>query len=375
MNKILFLCPKINLDKPSGGTLHYLDLTECMMRRYPKLKIVLVASGKGWKKNKKNLNIISIPDIETTILKHDANKIDRLNKMIEEISPDCIYYRTEPFEDFPIHIKSNNPKIIEIGYNLFAKPYDIPWHISLLWPLRNALLHRWLNDAVNKFDCVLVQSISSENSIMKRIHNKTIRIVMDGANTKKFKHKNIKSYNMVKIVFVGNHLKYQGVHLLIEATKYMESKNYKIIIIGNYSKFKFPKSENIRFEGFLSNEKAIRILEKYDIGVAPYLEAKNEPYGFSPIKIFEYMAAGLAVVATDTEWNREIVKNGENGILFEENNAKDLARKLDMLIENKTALERIKKTSIRYSKKHDWSNRSEEIIEIFNDIWNNKRVL
>lgn len=361
--KILFLCPKINLDEPSGGTMHYLDLTRCMARKYPKIKVVLAASGKGWRRKDRNLEIAALRGIDTSIVMKDKTKTEKINKIIEETQPDFIYYRTEPFEDFPLNIRSEKPKVIEIGYNLFAKPYDVPVHVAAAWRARNALLLRWLKNAVKKFDCVLVQSESSARSLKKRINNKPVRVVMDAADTRKFRP-HTKTSEKVKIVFVGNALKYQGVGVLLKAEKYIKTNDYSMTIIGRYSK----KGSNASFTGFIPNEEAVKILEKCDVGVAPYLEAKNEPYGFSPIKIFEYMAAGLAVVATDTEWNREIITDGRNGLLFRENDPKDLARKIQSLVENRDLLERIKRNNVRDSRNHDWSKRAAEILDIFKEL-------
>ena len=53
-----------------------------------------------------------------------------------------------------------------------------------------------------------------------------------------------------------------------------------------------------------------------------------------PIKVTEYMAAGLPSVVPDTPANREIVTPGKNGLLFTPGDAADLARSLLKLINN-----------------------------------------
>ena len=53
-----------------------------------------------------------------------------------------------------------------------------------------------------------------------------------------------------------------------------------------------------------------------------------------PIKVAEYMAAGLPSVVPDTPANREIVSPGKNGLLFTPGDAADLVRSLLKLINN-----------------------------------------
>lgn len=53
-----------------------------------------------------------------------------------------------------------------------------------------------------------------------------------------------------------------------------------------------------------------------------------------PIKIQEYMAAELATVAPDYACNREVIQDGDTGILFEPKNETDLAEKIIALARN-----------------------------------------
>ncbi|MBI3231786.1 MAG: glycosyltransferase family 4 protein [Candidatus Doudnabacteria bacterium] len=365
--KILFLCPKINLDKPSGGTLHYLDLAESLASK-DNVEVYLVASGKKNVEKRKNLTIISMPDINTSIFRihKDFRKIRKINSIIEEIDPDFIYFRTEPFELYPVFFPDNRPSIIEVSYNLFSKSYDVSKIVYYLWSLRNFMLRAWIKKAVSKFGSILVVSESSKKYLEKRITNKDIFVVRTGVNLRKFGQKKQRRTGK-KIVFVGNGLKYQGVHLLIEASRILDNEDvgHKVVIIGDYSKKISGAQKNIEVLGPLSNKNAVKTMLGCDIGVAPYIEAENEPFGFSPVKVLEYMAAGLAVVATDTEWNMEIIRPGANGLLFKSNDAQDLADKLKTLLNSKKLMKSIQNNNSSEAKNScNWDKISEHIIDI-----------
>jgi len=66
-----------------------------------------------------------------------------------------------------------------------------------------------------------------------------------------------------------------------------------------------------------------------DVGVAPYPQ-KSEFY-FSPLKVYEYMAAGLAVVASRIGQLSELIEDGTNGLLCPPGDALALAAAIDRL--------------------------------------------
>lgn len=56
-----------------------------------------------------------------------------------------------------------------------------------------------------------------------------------------------------------------------------------------------------------------RILAAVDVAVAPYLPL--ETFYFSPLKLYEYMAAGLCVIASRAGQISELIDDGHNGLL------------------------------------------------------------
>ncbi len=56
--------------------------------------------------------------------------------------------------------------------------------------------------------------------------------------------------------------------------------------------------------GVVPPERVPGLLSVGDVAVAPY---PNVPYGFSPFKVFEYLAAGLPIVASDLPFVREVL--------------------------------------------------------------------
>ena len=64
----------------------------------------------------------------------------------------------------------------------------------------------------------------------------------------------------------------------------------------------------------LWSEEVANWLRQMDVGVAPYPEM--EPFYFSPLKIYEYMAAALPVVASRVGGLDRVVREQKTGLLY-----------------------------------------------------------
>jgi len=69
----------------------------------------------------------------------------------------------------------------------------------------------------------------------------------------------------------------------------------------------------IQIKGLIPRHELYRRLSTYDLGIG-YVPKQLYDAG-PPLKTAEYLAAGLAVVATDTVGNRMFIEDGKNGIL------------------------------------------------------------
>ncbi|MCX8114118.1 MAG: glycosyltransferase family 4 protein [Burkholderiaceae bacterium] len=78
-------------------------------------------------------------------------------------------------------------------------------------------------------------------------------------------------------------------------------------------------ADRVTFTGFVSPDEVVRYLTVFDIGLMP-----NSNRHGSPMKIFEYLAMGVPVVAADYAPIAEVITSGETGLLFEPLDAAEL---------------------------------------------------
>lgn len=73
-------------------------------------------------------------------------------------------------------------------------------------------------------------------------------------------------------------------------------------------------TQRVTFTGALLHEQVPEVIRQFDIALAPYPKHDHDFY-FSPLKLFEYMACGVAVVASDVGQISEVVSHGRSGLL------------------------------------------------------------
>lgn len=139
---------------------------------------------------------------------------------------------------------------------------------------------------------------------------------------------------------------------------------FKLLIIGkgseeyvNLLKEKVDMlgiAENIQF---VSYQKDISLLLKQcDVGLTL---STSEAFGRVTI---EYMVQNLAVIASNSGANPEIVTDGSTGLLYELGNAEQLADKMKSLLENRSLLEEIASNGRQFSLSHFTSIQNSEKI-------------
>ncbi|MDZ7374288.1 MAG: glycosyltransferase family 4 protein [candidate division KSB1 bacterium] len=88
----------------------------------------------------------------------------------------------------------------------------------------------------------------------------------------------------------------------------------------------------VHFLGYLEHDQMPPVIAALDIALAPY--PRIERFHFSPVKLFEYMACAKPVVAARLGQIAEVIRDGENGMLFEPGDFADLLAKVRVLMEN-----------------------------------------
>ena len=88
------------------------------------------------------------------------------------------------------------------------------------------------------------------------------------------------------------------------------------------------------------------LIQTFDVALAPYPRPDHVFY-FSPLKLFEYMACGVPVVATNLGQISEVVRDGETGLLCPPGDHEALVAACERLLEDPDLRSRLGKAAAK----------------------------
>jgi glycosyltransferase involved in cell wall biosynthesis len=105
-----------------------------------------------------------------------------------------------------------------------------------------------------------------------------------------------------------------------------------------------------------------RLLMSADIALLPLAEGLVARCFTSPLKLFDYLAAGLPIVAVDFPTIREVLRDGENGLLVAPNDPAAMAAAIKRLLADPELAGRLAAQARRDAADYTWDRRAERIL-------------
>ena len=180
----------------------------------------------------------------------------------------------------------------------------------------------------------------------------------------------------LQIIYVGSFYPWHGIELLLKAFSMAQAHvpGLRLCLVGDGIARSVSQKEtrtlgiehSVDFTGWLPQDKMIEHLNRSDIAVAPYL--KLEPFYFAPVKILDYMAAGLAIVASAQGQICEMLEHRSNGLLVSPGDAPALADALVQLAENPRLRQRLgeaARAKITYT--YTWERTVQGVLSVCQD--------
>jgi len=157
------------------------------------------------------------------------------------------------------------------------------------------------------------------------------------------------------MLYAGRLSKEKKVDVLIEATQMLkdEGQAVKLVLVGDgphRQELQSLKVPEVYFAGYQSGEELQAYFASADLFV---FASENETYGNV---ILEAMASGLPVVSVNSGGVRENLIDGTNGIAIETNKPAEFARKIQKLLSDEAAIEKLGRNAWQHAQNKDWEN-------------------
>jgi glycosyltransferase involved in cell wall biosynthesis len=126
-------------------------------------------------------------------------------------------------------------------------------------------------------------------------------------------------------------------------------------------------AEGFVFLGRVDPVEVPACLAAFDVCTMPFPWTEHFAYYASPLKLFEYMASGKAIISSDLPATVEVVQNGESALLYPPGDVEALSAALTQLYDDPALRERLGTEAKREAIDYAWQTRAERILQAVKD--------
>jgi glycosyltransferase involved in cell wall biosynthesis len=171
------------------------------------------------------------------------------------------------------------------------------------------------------------------------------------------------------VIYTGQLFGEKGVDVLVRAATLL--KNVTVVIVGGNAvekeRLRRLRQEigahNVTLQDYVPPTEVSLYLQAANVLVLPHSAKVTKSAKYTcPLKLFEYMAAGVPIVASDLPSIREVVRHGENAWLVNPDDAHALADGIHSILDNNATAQRLAHQATRDVKNYTWERRASEIL-------------
>lgn len=185
--------------------------------------------------------------------------------------------------------------------------------------------------------------------------------------------------NDYTLIYVGGLVRIRGVYEMVKAMEFISARRrVRLQLFGEFVDRKTEDSvrslegfSRVELLGWVPYKDIYKHLSRADIGLIlfhplpSYLEAM-------PNKLFEYMAAGLPVIASNFPLWKEIVEGNECGLTVDPLNPQEIAQAIEYLLDHPELRQKMSENGRRaVLEKYNWENEAKKLLALYQRLLEN----
>jgi glycosyltransferase involved in cell wall biosynthesis len=372
--------------KEGAGKTHFIEVAQNLVKLGNEL-LILLPGYQPYDRKNHGLNVCYVPTFRKNTLSYLLYEIVSffyLTFYILNWKPDVIYLRQGLFEVFP---------------PILARLFGVPYVIEKNGIMEDEFRSRGFSEIVIKIlrlaeeinfrlsDKIVCVTEGIKREIVRRykVNEGKLMVIPNGANIELFRPLDKRECrrklgleeNAFYVGFVGSFAPWQGLEILIEAAKRVKEQGYaqiKYILVGDGEQEpllrqkvrEYKLEQEIRFTGRVAYEQVVNYINTFDVC---YLCKERLSFGFSPLKLYEYLACGRPVIASRVDGVKEVIEEGKCGYLFEPGDAEELAKRIIQSYQERDTLQEMGLRGRRLvESKYSWRMTAKRIVKVLNEI-------
>jgi glycosyltransferase involved in cell wall biosynthesis len=163
-------------------------------------------------------------------------------------------------------------------------------------------------------------------------------------------------------VFAGTLRPWHGIETIARAWRLLGAAAPPLVVAGDGPGRELLEPVAAEITGSIPHSAVPAVLASAEIGLAPY--AAHTPDYFSPLKLFEYLAAGLATVAGDLPGIVDVV-DGRSAVVITKGDVPALARSIARLAADPDERSRLGHSGrALVAARHTWQHRAQSVLDL-----------
>ena len=227
----------------------------------------------------------------------------------------------------------------------------------------------WLLKKLNLIENLKFIFLSSNLNYIYKINNEKYLVLDDAVNLADFNKKKGIKYKKT-CVYVGSFFEGKGIEQIFRLAK--KNKKTFFHIYGEKKYLRENKKEkNIKIFDYVNYSKIPTIISRYEVALMPY-QRKVRGRGsiwlqkyMSPLKMFDYMAAKMIIIASNLKVYKHILKNNFNCILVNVNEDEKWSKAIRLAFKKNYKNRYLRENAYKTVKKYTWDKRCKKIINFF----------
>jgi len=230
--------------------------------------------------------------------------------------------------------------------------------------------------SLNFFDGI----ITATDDILKNFsHHKKVASVRNFPSLSTFSH--VKKHSdddidIFNLIYIGGITENRGITQIIKALELSHSnRQFKLILCGKFYPIDYEREvrslegfEKVEHLGWKDPYAIPEFLSRADVGIICFLPKPNHIKSM-PNKLFEYMAAGLPVIASDFPLWKEVVEGNKCGICIDPLKPKEIAKAIKYLMENPRLRKELGENGRRVIlEKYNWEVESKKLLTMYESL-------
>ncbi len=306
------------------------------------------------------------------------NRFQRITKVVNALFEKAIEIDSDIYQ---LH----DPELIRLGQRLLLRGKkviydaheDLPrqisgkdWIPSLLKKTIASIAERTENRFVRKASAVIAATPFIAERF-KKINRNTVE-VNNFPLIEEFIENNSFRIKENEICYIGSISRIRGIYELVVA---LDKTNVTLNLAGNFETTQIENDlknltgwKKVNYFGYVDRKKINEILCRSSIGIVTLYPQINYLDSL-PIKMFEYMAAGIPVLASDFPYWKEILDRNNCGVTVNPKNTDDLSSAINLLMNNTKQMNEMGYNGRKaITEKYNWEKESLKMINLYKSL-------